>query len=123
MVLTRNGRQEKIVIADVSRINLNSRRASGGRNKFVGKWKFGVGSGAGTFFITLDRNGQSKKSMGASHGMWEIVNGEGRISWDDGWHDIIRNAGDKHVAFEPGKSLDGEPSNVTNATNTTPQPI
>jgi hypothetical protein len=91
----------------------------------VGKWKVGVGSGGATFFITLDRNGQAKKSMGASHGTWEVVNGEARISWDDGWHDIIRKVGDKHekVAFEPGKSFDAEPSNVTNATNTTAQPI
>jgi hypothetical protein len=125
MVLTRNGRQEKISVADVVRIDLHSRTASTGRNRFVGKWKVGVGSGGATFFITLDRNGQAKKSMGASHGTWEVVNGEARISWDDGWHDIIRKVGDKHekVAFEPGKSFDAEPSNVTNATNTTAQPI
>jgi hypothetical protein len=125
MVLTRNGRQETISVADVARIDFHDRPASAGRNRFVGKWKVGVGSGRATFFITLDRNGQAKKSMGASHGTWEVVNGEARISWDDGWHDIIRKAGDKHekVAFEPGKSLDGEPANVTNATNTTAQPI
>ena len=125
MVLTRDGRQEKIIVADVARIDFNSKPASAGRSRFVGKWKVGVGSGSGTFFIMLDRNGQAKKSMGASHGTWEVANGEARISWDDGWHDIIRKVGDKHekVAFEPGKSFDAEPSNVTNATNTTAQPI
>ena len=53
------------------------------------------------------------------------MNGEARISWDDGWHDAIRKAGSKHekVAFEPGRSFTDEPSNVTDAKNTNPQPI
>jgi hypothetical protein len=54
-----------------------------------------------------------------------VVNGEAEISWDDGWHDAIRKVGTKHekFAFEPGKSFSDSPSNVTNATNTQPNPI
>lgn len=126
MVLSLNGRQETIGMSQVARMDFgDSRPAAAGRNRFVGKWKVGVGAGNGTFFITLDRDGQARKTMGGSHGTWEVVNGEAQISWDDGWHDIIRKVGDKHekVAFEPGKSLDSEPSNVANAVNTNPQPI
>jgi hypothetical protein len=54
-----------------------------------------------------------------------VVNGEARISWDDGWHDVIRKVGAKHekVAYEPGKSYDDKPANVTEARNTQPKPI
>ena len=53
------------------------------------------------------------------------MDGEARIAWDDGWHDVIRKVGTKHekVAFEPGKSLSETPNNVTNAVNTSAKPI
>jgi hypothetical protein len=126
MLLTHAGRQETINMADVVRIDFGSNEPfSAGRNHFVGRWEVGVGVGQGKFFITLKPDGQARKTMGGSHGTWAVVNGEARISWDDGWHDIIRKVGEKHekLAFEPGKSLDAEPSNVTDARNTTAQPI
>jgi hypothetical protein len=126
LVLTRAGRQESINMAEVLRIDFGSSEPfSAGRNHFVGKWEVGVGVGGGKFFITLKPDGQARKSMGGSHGTWVVANGEARISWDDGWHDIIRKVGEKHekLAFEPGRSLDAEPSNVTDARNTTAQPI
>jgi hypothetical protein len=54
-----------------------------------------------------------------------VVDGEARIAWDDGWHDLIRKVGTKHekVAFEPGKAFSEEPNNVTAAVNTSPEPI
>jgi hypothetical protein len=54
-----------------------------------------------------------------------VVDGEARIAWDDGWHDAIRKVGTKHekVAFEPGKTFSDEPSNITDAVNTSPEPI
>ena len=100
--------------------------ASPSRKHFIGKWEVGEGNGMGaTFFITLEENGEARKSIGASHGTWEMVNGEARISWDDGWHDAIRKVGMKHekFAYEPGKSFDDDPSNVTDARNTSPTPI
>ena len=86
---------------------------------------FGQGSGGGKFFITLEANGDATKSIGANHGSWTLVDGEARITWDDGWHDMIRKVGTRHekVAFEPGKSFDDAPSNVTAARNTDPRPI
>jgi hypothetical protein len=111
----------------VARIEFaRSQQASSfGRNNFLGKWEAGVGPGGGTFFITLGADGRARKSIGAAHGTWVFVDGEARISWDDGWHDIIRKVGSKHqkFAYAPGKSFSDEPSNVTDARNTNPQPI
>jgi hypothetical protein len=58
-------------------------------------------------------------------GTWTYVDGEARIAWDDGWHDIIRKVGATHEkrAFEPGKSFDDTPSNITAAKNTETKPI
>ena len=96
-----------------------------GRHHFVGKWRVGQGPGAGDFYITLESNGEAHKTLGADHGTWTVVDGEARIAWDDGWHDVIRKVGTKHekVAFEPGKSLSETPNNVTNAVNTSAKPI
>lgn len=99
--------------------------SSFGRNYFVGKWEVGVAPGQGTFFITLNANGDAHKSFGSSHGTWVFVDGEARISWDDGWHDVIRKVGSKHekFAYAPGRSISDTPSNVTDAKNLTAQPI
>jgi hypothetical protein len=125
MVLTHGGREERLSLADVSRIDFSPSAAFRiGRNHFVGKWK--VGDGAGNdFFITLDRNGEARKTLGATRGTWEVVDGEARISWDDGWHDVIRSVGTKHekVAYEPGKSFDADPNNITDASRVDAQPI
>lgn len=126
VVLTQNGRPETISIAEIAHMEfIGNRPFTPGRNHFVGKWEVGVGVGGGKFFITLKPNGEAHKTMGSPNGTWTVVNGEARISWDDGWHDIIRRVGEKHqkVAFEPGKSFDDQPSNVADATNTTAQPI
>ena len=126
IVFVRTGRPESISISEIAYMDLNGNKVfSPGRNHFVGKWEVGVGPGQGKFYITLDPDGQAHKSIGETHGTWTLVNGEAHISWDDGWHDAIRKVGEKHqkVAFEPGKSFDDQPSNVTEATNTTAQPI
>jgi len=126
IVLERPGHQENINIADIARIEFSgSHTFSPGRNHFVGKWEVRTDAGGEKFFITLKPDGQARKTYGSPNGTWTVVNGEARISWEDGWHDIIRRAGDRHekVAFEPGKSFDDAPSNVTEATNTTAQPI
>lgn len=126
IVFVRAGRPESISISEIVRMDLNGNKIfTPGRNHFVGKWEVGVGVGGGKFFITLNPDGEARKTEGRPHGTWQLVNGEARISWDDGWHDIIRKVGEKHekCAFEPGKSFDDPPSNVTDATNTTAQPI
>ena len=90
----------------------------------MGKWEVGQGNGS-NFYITLDADGSARKSLGSTHGTWTLVDGEAHISWDDGWHDIIRKVGAKHqkIAIEPGKSFDDEPANVTAARNLEPRPI
>ena len=95
------------------------------RTHFLGKWQVGEGSGSSTFYITLESDGEARKSIGPPHGTWTYVDGEAHIAWDDGWHDVIRKVGTAHEkrAFAPGKSFDDTPSNVTAARMTDPKPI
>jgi hypothetical protein len=126
-VFFKDGHEEKISTADISRIEFEPSEGTVGtlgRGHFIGKWEVGQGNGS-NFFITLDADGDARKTLGAAHGTWTVVNGEARISWDDGWHDVIRKVGTTHekVAYEPGKSYDDAPANVTAARNTQPKPI
>jgi hypothetical protein len=126
VIVYRDGHQEKFSPTEIARIEFgsSSHEMIPGRGHFVGKWEVGEGNGS-TFFITLDSDGDARKSIGSSHGTWTLVDGEARINWDDGWHDAIRKVGSKHEkrAYEPGKSFDDTPSNVTAARNTQPKPI
>ena len=89
---------------------------------FVGRWEVGTGVGSMTFYITLDRDGQATKSQGSPHGTWTMHGDEARITWDDGWRDVIRKAGDHYekAAFAPGKTFSDPPANITGATRTEP---
>jgi hypothetical protein len=127
MIVSRGGRQQRFPVAEIARIEFTTSPGSAsamGRGRFVGKWKVGQGNGS-NFYITLERNWEALKSIGATHGIWTVVDGEARISWDDGWHDAIRKVGNKFekVAFEPGKTFSDAPANVTEAQNTSPEPI
>ncbi len=125
-IVYKDGHREKIS-AEIDRIEFGPSETAmmPGRGHFVGKWEVGQGGSAGNFFITLDADGSARKSIGASHGTWTVVDGEARISWDDGWHDAIRKVGTVHEkrAYEPGKSFADAPSNVTAATNIHARPI
>ena len=126
-IVLKNGHQESFSSDVLLRIEMTSSGGENGvlgRNHFAGKWRVGTGAGS-DFYITLEPNGDATKSIGAHHGTWSLVNGEARISWDDGWHDAIRKVGSKHekFAYAPGKSFDQEPSNVTDAKNMNEQPI
>ena len=128
IVVFTDGGQKRFRLSETQSFEFDASASTGlapGRRHFVGKWKVGQGPGAGDFYITLEANGEAHKSIGADHGTWTVVDGEARIAWDDGWHDIIRKVGTKHekVAFEPGKSFSETPSNVTAAVNTNPEPI
>jgi len=125
-IVYKDGHREKIS-AEVESIEFTDSSMTGmtpTRSHFIGKWEVGEGNGS-NFYIVLDANGNAKKSIGAEHGTWTLVDGEARIAWDDGWHDVIRKVGTKHekLAFEPGKSFNDEPSNVTAARNTQARPI
>jgi hypothetical protein len=126
VIVFKDGHQQTFPMGDVARIEFTAppTTASGSwPAHFVGKWKVGVGDGmGGTFLITLQRNGEAKKDYGAAHGTWTVVDGEARITWDDGWHDAIRktSAGYEKAAFGPGKSFSDTPSNVAEAKSTEP---
>lgn len=130
VIVFKDGRQQTISMSDVARIefktsanNATDNASLLGRGRFMGKWRVGNGAG-GQFFITLEPGGVASKTLGASHGTWTMVDGEARITWDDGWHDAIRKVGNKYekAAFAPGTSFTDNPANVTDATNTSPQP-
>ncbi len=56
------------------------------------------------FVITLKPDGVARKTIGPKNsGTWKVVNGEAQVSWDDGWHDVIRKVGNKYekAAFSP----------------------
>jgi hypothetical protein len=89
---------------------------------FTGEWKVGLGVGGQTFLITLEKGGKASKSYGSLHGTWAVYGDEARITWSDGWHDVIRRAGNKweKAAYAPGKSFSDAPDNITGATRTEP---
>jgi hypothetical protein len=128
MLISQGAHQESIPVANIVRIDFNAAASTAlplGRNHFVGRWEFGTGVGSQTFFVTLDRDGHAHKSIGSPNGTWTVVDGEARITWDDGWRDVIRKVGDKHqkFAYEEGKSLTDDPSNVTDAKTLNNEPI
>jgi len=89
---------------------------------FVGRWEVGLAVAGQTFYITLEKGGQASKSHGSPHGKWTVYGDEARITWDDGWHDVIRRAGNHYekAAYAPGKSFSDPPDNITGATRTEP---
>lgn len=139
VLVFKDGHRQTINLADVARIEFTgaadaappSGHASLGdqpaRGQFVGRWVVGVGNGMGndTFVINLDADGNAHRSLHSVHGTWTYVNGEARITWDDGAKDAIRKAGSKFqkYAYGAGKSFNDDPDNVTAAQNTTPHPI
>lgn len=123
----KDGHHEKLAAAEIAHIEFETPTESPlmpSRAHFIGKWEVGDGGGK-NFFITLEADGDAQKSLGAAHGTWTLVDGEARITWDDGWHDAIRKVGTKHekFAYEPGHSFDDKPSNVTEARSTQVKPI
>jgi hypothetical protein len=127
MILSQGAHKQSVPLSTIARIEFNRATSSvseTGRGRFVGKWRVGEGNGS-HFYITLEKNGEASKSIGAQHGTWTVVDGEARVSWDDGWHDAIRKKGTKFekFAFEPGKTFSDPPANVTEAQNTNREPI
>lgn len=136
VIVFRDGHRQAFNLADVARLEFSG---SAGipiadaapafpgalpRGHFLGKWEVGDGSG-GKFYITLDDDGGAWRTLHRVHGHWVYVNGEARITWDDGAMDAIRriDGKDQKFAYRAGKSFTSEPDNVTDARNTSPQPI
>ena len=87
---------------------------------FVGKWDIGKNPETGkvAFVMTLHADGTARKShVPTSTGQWEVVDGEARVIWSEGWRDIIKRDGDRYrkIAFGPGKDFSSAPSNTDTA--------
>lgn len=134
VIVFKDGHRQAFNLADVARIEFpgGGAFADAGptppgappRGHFVGKWEVGDGAGS-TFTITLNDDGGAWRSLHRVHGRWAYVNGEARVTWDDGAQDCIRKVGgqDKKSAYRAGKSFTDEPDNVTDARNVSPRPI
>jgi len=120
-IVFKDGRHQTIRLADIARIEFNTFAASApmkGPSHFLGEWKVGVGDGTGrSFLITLKPDGVANKTYGSASGTWTVVDGEARITWEDGWRDAIRRVDNKYqkAAFRPGHTFSDEPDNVTDA--------
>ena len=131
VIAFKDGHRQSFNLADIERIEFPTTEqaaivspAGPSRGHFLGKWECGDGNG-GTFYITIEEDGNAMRSIGNVHGRWNYVNGEAQITWDDGAEDAIRKVGPgyRKSAYTAGKSFTDVPANVTNARNTTPKPI
>lgn len=87
---------------------------------FVGRWDIGRPKGGGkpAFVMTLNADFTASKShVPKATGKWQLVKGEARVVWSDGWRDAIRKEGDRYrkIAFRPGTDFDSVPSNTDRA--------
>jgi len=134
VVVFKDGHHQSFNLADIARIEFpgGGSLADAGptppgappRGHFFGKWEVGDGGG-GTFYITLDESGDAWRTLNKAHGRWAYVNGEARITWDDGAMDAIRriDGKDRKFAYRAGKTFTDEPDNTGDARNTTARPI
>ena len=133
VITFKDGHQSTFALSDIRQIEFKSSPGAKsssqtdlpGRHHFVGKWSVGDSQGH-TYIFTLRDNGEATNNVeSGGHGTWAYANGEVHVSWDNGWHDVIRKVGSKYrkFAYEPGKPLDGPASNEGDAQKTNPEPI
>jgi hypothetical protein len=87
---------------------------------FVGQWDIGAPDppGGPPFVMTLNGDFSARKShVPNATGKWEYVKGEARVTWSDGWLDILRSDGKEYrkIAFRPGTTFDSAPDNTASA--------
>ncbi len=135
VIVFKDGHRQTFNLSDIERVEFPATALTAGENSpanadvpprghFLGKWECGDGNGS-NFFITLKESGDAMRSIGDEHGRWVYVNGEARVTWDDGAQDAIRKIGTRYqkFAYHEGKSFTDQPDNVTNAKLTNPRPI
>lgn len=134
VIVFKDGHRQSFNLSEIARVEFPSETASAdsgpvnsqwpSRGRYLGKWEVGDGSG-NNFYITIEENGDARRSMGDVHGKWVYIEGEARVTWDDGAQDAIRKVGSRFqkFAYASGKSFTDTPDNVTSARNTTPRPI
>jgi len=135
VIVFKDGHRQSINLADIVRIEFPTSAdvvaesgsvnpALPSRNRYLGKWEVGDGEG-NNFYITLRENGDAVRSLGDVRGHWDYVEGEARVTWDDGAQDAIRKTGTiyQKFAYRKGKSFTDTPDNVAGARNTNSHPI
>ncbi len=135
VIVFKDGHRQTFNLTDIDRVEFGGSggvAASGevstpgmpSRGHFLGKWEVGDGSGS-TFYITLYDDGHAYRSLRSVGGHWVYVDGEARVTWDDGAQDAIRKVGNQFqkFAYSASKLFTDDPDNVTAAHNTTPHPI
>jgi hypothetical protein len=133
VIVFKDGHKQSFNLSEIERVEFpGAAEATGStgsmnspsRGRFLGKWECGDGNG-GNFYITLEQNGDAKRSIGDVRGHWAYVDGEAHVTWDDGAQDAIRRVGNyfHKYAYAAGKSFSDTPDNVTDAHNTSPHPI
>lgn len=86
------------------------------KQRFAGRWRI-----ADSIFTLSGSLTATKSHAPKVTGKWEIVGDEARITWSDGWKDVIRpqKKGFQKVAFGPGTSWEDKPANTQVATKET----
>jgi predicted Zn finger-like uncharacterized protein len=95
---------------------------------FPGRWQILDDQGNPATIVTLtDKMDARKSNAPDATGKWELVGNEARITWSDGWKDILRPQGDGKVnklGFPPGTSWDNPTTDTHRAvkipSNSTP---
>ena len=86
--------------------------------QFAGRWQITDDNGVTASFFSLTGDLRASKSHAPDvTAQWDIVGDEVRITWSDGWRDIVRRQGSGYVkvAFKPGTSWDDSPANTQHA--------
>jgi hypothetical protein len=126
VITFKDGHTQRYPLADVAKIEFESPSTTptetSSSGHFLGTWK--IGNSSENFTITLKRDGQASKTINnfTSSGAWKVIGDEARITWEDGWHDTIRRAGNRYekVAFRPGKTFTDSPDNIEDAKTNDP---
>lgn len=84
----------------------------------AGTWKVADTEGSAfTIVLNADGTATADRAGEGMKGTWKETDGAAVISWDSGWTTKISKDGDTYVktAYDKGKPLDGEPSNMSAA--------
>jgi len=89
-------------------------RAAKRDDSFVGKWRVLNDKGGVFYTMTLEPLGKATRTEPFKTGEWEVVAGEARLTWSDGWRDILRadKVGFSKHAFKPGMDWADKPHDV-----------
>ena len=88
--------------------------------RFIGQWNIGKANpnAKPKFVMTLNADFTARKShVPNATGRWELVQGEARVVWSDGWRDILRaeNGRIRKYAFKPGTTFSDKHDNTDSA--------